>query len=135
MTSKSQTYNEFGFGFDKSTRIQTMLPQQECVFKSAASPLAGLKFPLALWDLILDPGRAVTSIRRAVFGSARSELISACQYIRPHLLLFDSCSVVSVEALSNGADVRLSIHPDLSENPLTLFKPLGPVQVWSRTQK
>lgn len=35
--------------------------------------------------------------------------------------LFDSLSVISVEALSDCADVRLPVHPDLSENPFTLF--------------
>lgn len=37
------------------------------------------------------------------------------------LSLFDYMSVISVEALSDRADVRLPVHPDLSENPFTLF--------------
>lgn len=36
-------------------------------------------------------------------------------------------SVVSVEALGHGADVGLSVHPDLPENPLSLLQALGSV--------
>lgn len=43
LTSKTQTYNDFGFGFDMSTKIKTPLPWQECVFQAGASPLADLK--------------------------------------------------------------------------------------------
>ena len=38
-----------------------------------------------------------------------------------HVLRTEHVSVISVEALSDCADVRLSIHPDLSENPFPLF--------------
>lgn len=40
-----------------------------------------------------------------------------------------SVSVISVQALSDGADVRLPVHPDLTQDPLTLLQPLGPVQL------
>lgn len=124
LTSNTQTHNDFGFVFDKSTSVCVCVCVYICSFSSG-----WCEIPLALEDLTLDLGRAATSIPRAVFGSARFKLTSACRHVCPHLLLFDLSSVVSVEALRNRADVWLSIHPDLSENPLTLFKPLGPVQV------
>lgn len=37
------------------------------------------------------------------------------------LSLFDYMSVISVEALGDRANVRLPVHPNLSENPFTLF--------------
>lgn len=52
-------------------------------------------------------------------------LLATCLPVCPHVLLticlFDYASVISVEALSDGTDVWLSVHPDLSENPFTLF--------------
>lgn len=62
-------------------------------------------------------------------------LLWFCLISHPHPLLFAYRSVISVEALSNCADVWLSIHPDLSENPLTFFKPLSLVQLWPCTHR
>lgn len=42
-------------------------------------------------------------------------------YLSLHISLFIVISVISVEALSDCTDVRLSVHPDLPEYPLPLL--------------
>lgn len=98
--------------------------------------------------LVSVPGRTVSNglIHRSVWSIADSTLswmfICSCLYLcllhlyshQPTVpltvLLFGFVSVISVEALCDCADVGLPVHPDLSQNPLTLLQPLGSVQLW-----
>lgn len=98
--------------------------------------------------LVSVPGRTVSNglSRRSVWSRGDTNLswmfICSCLYLcLLHLyshhstvpltvLLFDFVSVISVEALCDCADVGLPVHPDLSQNPLTLLQPLGSVQLW-----
>lgn len=43
------------------------------------------------------------------------------------------CSVVAVEAARAG-DVGLAVHPDLTDDALTLLQPLGPLQLLGRRE-
>lgn len=60
---------------------------------------------------------------------------SVCLSIHLFFALFSlSLSVVSVEAACDSVDVRLSIHPDLSHDPLSLLNPLSSLQLFRTKQ-
>lgn len=68
-----------------------------------------------------------------VHSIVHTVLAHMCVCVSPSSSLFAAASVISVEALGDCADIWLSVHPDLSQNPLPLLQPLGPIQLWQHT--
>lgn len=102
------------------------------VYTAEGTPGSAVSYSL-IWKSLFGGVQTALPTRRFMFTSSS---VFSFVYLLVHLLpiccpvylcvrlticLSDYVSVISVEALSDCADVWLSVHPDLSENPFPLF--------------